>query len=184
MKAFAFLVGRDDGPGAAVAALARELDFEGVAPFASVAQAEQQTRVTPVCFFLFSATDDATGFRQVAESLRFSTVRRLRFAPLMYFSESPSVEMLNACINLGFDDVITMPFGARKLQERVQRQLGQALTYFETPTYFGPDRRGADRFGTGGGATAPQQVRRLEIVRNLVSGVHVVRDEPVGAGAA
>jgi DNA-binding response OmpR family regulator len=178
MKATAYVVGPQDGPGAALTDLARQLRFGSVQPYLSLAQAEQQAAVTPVCYFLFAAVPDVSALRGVAEAIRFSPSRRIRFSPLIYFSESPSVEAISACINMGFDDIITMPFTRRRVAERIARQVGQNLVYYETPGYFGPDRR--DR------VTAPRraaesrlggQFRRLEIVRNLLTGVNVVRDD-------
>ena len=56
--------------------------------------------------------------------------------------------------------------------------MGQNLTYYETSGYFGPDRR--DRV-TGPRRAAESRVggqfRRLEIVRNLTSGINVLRDD-------
>lgn len=178
MKAAAYIVGPPDGSGAALTDLAKRLDFGAVLPYGGVAQAEQQVQRMPVCFFLFAAVDDVETLRGVAEAIRFCPSRRLRFSPLMYFSESPSVETITRCINMGFDDVITMPFTRARVAERIERQVGQNLTYYETPGYFGPDRRnrvtGPQRAGEtrmGG------QFRRLEIVRHLLTGVNVVRDD-------
>ena len=178
MRATAFIVGPPDGPGAALMDLARRLRFSAVLPYGGVARAEQQGQRTPVCFFLFAAVPDVGALRDVAEAIRFCPSRRVRFSPLIYFSESPSVETITRCINLGFDDVITMPFTHARVAERIERQIGQLHIYYETPGYFGPDRR--DR------VTAPKrpaesriggQFRRLEIVRNLMSGINVVRDD-------
>ena len=178
MKAAAYVVGPQDGPGAALTDLARRLDFAAVLPYAGLAHAERQVNITPVCFFLFAAVPDVDALRGVAEAIRFCANRRMRFSPLIYFSESPLVETINRCINMGFDDIITMPFTRTRVKERIDRQIGQSLTYYETPGYFGPDRR--DR------VTAPKraaetrlggQFRRLEIVRNLMTGVNVVRDD-------
>jgi hypothetical protein len=135
---------------------------------------------TPLCFFLFAATENIQSLRGIAEAVRFSAARRLRFSPLIYFAESPSVEVISACLNMGFDDIITMPFTRKRVLERVTRQVGQNLVYFETATYFGPDRRGRggpapDRSDKRTGAP----FRRLEIVRNLVTGVNVLRDDQV-----
>jgi hypothetical protein len=180
MRAYAFVVGSEDGPREALLDVARGLGFGGVSAFTTMAQAEQQMQATPLCFFLFAATDNLQSLRGIAEAVRFSTVRRLRFSPLIYFAESPSVEVISACLNMGFDDIITMPFTRKRVLERVSRQVGQNLVYYETASYFGPDRR-----GRGGPATdrsdkrtgAP--FRRLEIVRNLVTGVNVLRDDHV-----
>ena len=178
MRAYAYVVGHESGPGAALMDMARGLGFAGVAPFATIAQAEQQTQINPVCFFLFAATENLASLRGVADAVRFSTARRLRFSPLIYFAESPSVDMISACINMGFDDIITMPFTRKRVLERVTRQVGQNLVYYETPSYFGPDRRGrAAPQATQNDHRHGGQFRRLEIVRNLVNGVNVVRDD-------
>lgn len=178
MNAAAYIVGPLDGPGAGLLETARRLDFSAVLPYSGVAQAEHQSTLTPVCFFLFAAVPDVETLRGVAESIRFCASRRIRFSPLMYFAESPSAETITRCINMGFDDVLTMPFTRERVSERVNRQVGRTLTYYETAGYFGPDRR--DR------VTAPRrpaesrvggQFRRLEIMRNLVTGTHVVRDD-------
>ena len=178
MKAAAFIVGPPDGPGAALMDLARRLGFAAALPYGGVAQAEQQANQTPICFFLFAAVPDVGALRGVADAIRFCPSRRVRFSPLIYFSESPSIETITRCINMGFDDVITMPFTRSRVAGRIERQIGQSHVYYETPGYFGPDRR--DRV-TGPKRPAESRVggqfRRLEIVRNLISGVNVVRDD-------
>lgn len=184
MRAYAFVVGPDNGPREALLDMARGLGFGGASPFTTMAQAEQQMQTTPLCFFLFAATENLQSLRGIAEAVRFSAVRRLRFSPLIYFAESPSVEVISTCLNMGFDDIITMPFTRKRVLERVSRQVGQNLVYFETATYFGPDRRGrggaapdgADRRSGG-------PFRRLEIVRNLVTGVNVLRDDHIAPAA-
>lgn len=182
MGAYAYVVGPQDGPGAALLDMARNLGFAGVSPYASIGQAESQTLQTPVCYFLFAAVQDPARLRSVAEAVRFSTSRRVRFSPLIYFAESPSIETITACINMGFDDIITMPFTRRRIAERIGRQVGQNLVFYETAGYFGPDRRGR--------VTAPSrpaetrlggQFRRLEIVRSLLNGINVIRDDHYAA---
>ena len=142
MRAYAYVVGPDNGPAAVLVQLAAGLGLAGVSRFSTLAEAEAQAQQTPVCFFLFAATDDVRKLRSVADAIRFSPARRLRFSPLIYFAGSPSVETITACINMGFDDVITMPFTPSRVLERMMRQVGQSLVYYETATYFGPDRRG------------------------------------------
>jgi DNA-binding response OmpR family regulator len=178
MQAAAFVVGALDGPAIALTDLARRLDFSAVLPYGGLAAAEEQLDRTPLCFFLFAAVPDVSALRPIAETIRFSPSRRVRFSPLIYFADQLSVEAITRCMNMGFDDVVTQPFTRSQVAERIDRQIGQNLTYYETPGYFGPDRR--DR------VTAPKraaesrtggQFRRLEIVRHLVSGISVVRDD-------
>ncbi|MGV8854578.1 MAG: hypothetical protein ACOH2L_08000 [Devosia sp.] len=178
MKATAYVVGPRDGPGAGLTEMVRQFDFATVQPFGGVVQAEQQAARTPVCYFLFAAVDDVSSLRAIADAIRFSANRRIRFSPLMYFSESPSTQVISRCIDMGFDDVITMPFNPHRILERIRRQIGRSFTYYETAGYFGPDRRG--RLGSPERPEkAPQggQFRRLEIVRNLSTGINVVRDD-------
>ena len=183
MKATAFVVGPQDGPGAALMDMAKRLDFGAVLPYGGIVQAEQQALQTPVCYFLFAAVNDVETLRSVADTIRFCPSRRVRFSPLIYFSESPLTATISRCISMGFDDVITMPFTRRRMADRIARQVGRSLTYFETSGYFGPDRR--DR------VTAPTQAaegrlggqfRRLEIVRNLMTGINVLRDDHYAQG--
>lgn len=178
MKAYAYVVGPQDGPGAGLLDMARTLGFSGCSPFSTLAQAEQQSQSTPICYFLFAATDNIGGLRSVADTIRFSATRRLRFSPLIYFAETASVEDITACLNMGFDDIITMPFSRQRVLDRVQRQVGHPLVYYETASYFGPDRRGRV-------AAPPRHVenraggqfRRIEIIRNPISGTNVLRDD-------
>ncbi|MET3927183.1 hypothetical protein [Devosia sp. 2618] len=178
MKASAYVIGPLDGPGAALIDMAQRLDFAAILPYAGVENAEQQSYHTPICFFLFAAVSDVTTLRGVADAIRFSPSRRVRFSPLVYFSASPQVETIDLCINMGFDDIITMPFTQERVAERISRQIDHNLTFYETPGYFGPDRR--DRV-TGpnrpGESRSGGQFRRLEIVRNLETGINVVRDD-------
>lgn len=172
MRASAFVVGPPDGPGAALSDLARSLGFTGIRPFSTVAAADAQAQQTPLLFFLFAAVEDVTGLKSVADAIRFSASRRIRFSPMVYFSESPSAEAIRTCVDMGFDDVITLPFSHQRVSSRLERLVDHTQVYFETADYLGPDR----------GARASQarhgtQYRRLEIIRTALGGVSVTRDD-------
>lgn len=164
------MVGPQDGPGAALRDLAQSLGFAHVLAYEGVARGEQQLKQTPVCFFLFAAVEDIDTLQPVAQQIRFCPGRRLRFSPLVYFSESASAETIQACINMGFDDVITLPFTHDRVLARLGRQLDGTVVFFETAQYVGPDRRGGARAQAG-------QYRRLEIVRTIGNGVTVLKDD-------
>lgn len=178
MAIAAYVVGPQDGSGAGLMAMARRIDFSVVLPYAGMLQAEHQLSRTPVCFFLFAAVPDVEALRGVAQSIRFSPRRNIRYAPLIYFSESPSSETIRRCVHMGFDDVVTMPFSRARLQARIDRQVGRPLTYFETSDYFGPDRRSPNPAARPNSETRiGGQHRRIEFVRNPMTGVHVLRDD-------
>ena len=168
MKACAYVVGPIDGPGAALMDMGREFGFPVVLPFHSVAAAEAQSQQTPLIFFLFAAVHDVRILKGVADQIRFAPARRIRFSPLLYFSESPSGEAIVRCIEMGFDDVITLPFTRPRVMARIERLVDHTQVYQETSAYLGPER--PRRHGSG-------QFRRLEIIRTAAIGTSVLRDE-------
>jgi hypothetical protein len=172
MKASAFVVGPPDGPGAAVMDMAKGLGFASVANYSGIGAADSQARVTPLVFFLFSAVADVTSLRDVASAIRYATSRRIRFSPMVYFAETASVDTIKRCIDMGFDDVVTLPFTRNRLETRIERMVDRTQVYCETARYFGPDHRGVMDHDEDAG-----QYRRLEIVRSSDRGVSVVRDE-------
>lgn len=179
MKACAYIVGPRDGPGIALRDMAVRLGFETVLPFGGMASAEQQTAQTPLLFFFFAAVDDPATLKDAAAAIRFHPSRKLRCSPLIYFSESPSAAAIKLCAAMGFDDVITLPFIQARVEERIARQIDRTQVYFESPTYFGPDRRA--RVATAAVLSARSsggQHRRLELIRTFAGGVSVLRDDP------
>ncbi len=177
MRACAYVVGPTDGPGAALQDLARGLGFSVVLPYTGLANAETQSQQTPLMFFLFAAVDEVGALKTAADAIRFAPGRRIRFSPLVYFSESPSLDAIRLCIDMGFDDVITLPFSQRRVEERLKRLVDHTQVYFETSGYFGPDRKSP----AGSEVISGAQYRRLEIIRTPASGVNVMRDEVVAA---
>jgi hypothetical protein len=176
-RASAYIVGPSDATGIAVADLARRIGFASVAPYGGLAQAERQAQRTPLCFFLFVPVEDVRTVRRVSAAIRFCTRGTLRFSPLIYFSESPSLEAITACIQMGFDDVITLPFTQGRVEERLHRQIGQTLVYYDVPSYFGPDRARIDNLLDPFEQRKSDSYRRLEIIRHLATGVNVLRDD-------
>ena len=172
MKACAYIVGPPDGPGAALQDMARGLGFAAVLPYAGAAAAEAQSQQIPLLFLLFTEVDDVLALKPIADAIRFSPSRRIRFSPLIYFAESPAREAIASCIEMGFDDVITMPFTRKRVQSRMGRLVDHTQVYFETPVYLGPDRR-----VSLAAEIRPGQYRRLEIMRSPLTGVNVMRDD-------
>jgi hypothetical protein len=178
LNAAALVVGARNGATAALQELAHAIGFMPVERYAGFASAERQARETPLVFFLCAEVPDVETLKPTADAIRFSISAELRFSPLIYFSRSLSIESIRACIKMGFDDVIALPYKAGDLSERVFRQVGRTQIYYETATYFGPDRR--NRLGNARSADSDHgggQFRRIEIVRNAMTGVDVLRDD-------
>jgi|SRR5215217_305338 len=186
MKAYAYVVGPQDVAWTTLFDMAGDLGFAGISDFRGLAQVEEQAGETPICYFLFSAVSDLRALRPLARDIRFSPSAHIRFAPMVYCAESLSVENIMACINMGFDDIVALPQSGPRLQARLARQVDRTVVFYETPGYFGPDRRNrlASLNARRPQSRAAGPYRRLEIVRTLLSGVSVLRDEFSPAPAA
>lgn len=178
MKASAFVVGARDGASASLADLARAVGFMSVERYQGLVSSERQLEQTPLVYFLCAAVPDVRSLKPMADAIRFSPSLKLRFSPLIYFARDLSADTIRQCIVMGFDDVIALPYAGGDVGERLFRHVGKPTTYYETATYFGPDRR--NRLGNtrsldsdhGGG-----QYRRIEIMRTPEAGVNVLRDD-------
>jgi hypothetical protein len=172
------VVGPRDGAGAALLDLARALGFARAQRYQGLARAERQLEVTPLVFFLCAGVDNVASLRPMADAVRLSPSHRLRFSPLIYFARQPALPDIKRCIQMGFDDIIALPYAGGDIGERIMRQVGSTQVYYETPTYFGPDRRnrlGEDR--PSGSDHGGGQHRRIELVRDPVRGIEVLRDD-------
>ncbi|WP_395013148.1 hypothetical protein [Devosia sp.] len=181
VQAVAFVVGPEDGPGAALRDVATGLGFGAVHGFMDAAQAGRQAASAPLSFFLFAAVDDPAMLQPIADAIRAAPDQRLRFAPLLYFAESPSLDAIARCAAMGFDDVVTLPFTRERVAARIARQLDVPQIYFETADYFGPDRRRRPGEAVRSGRGAGGRHRRIEIVRSPATGIRILRDEVTAA---
>lgn len=178
LNASAFVVGSPEGAGSTLLDLARSLDFTRAERYHTLGRVERQAAETPLVFFLCAAVADVMSLKPMADAIRYAPSLKLRYSPLIYFAHSLSHDCIKSCIRMGFDDVIALPYSSGSISERLARQVGRVHTYYETATYFGPDRRNriddgrSNNSDHGGG-----EYRRIEIIRNPGTGIDVVRDD-------
>lgn len=179
MNATAFVVGASGSAGGMLLDIARQLGFTSVHAFSNLRRMERLAAQTPLSFFLFAAVADPGSLGRTAESIRRSSSQRIRFAPMIYFADAPSLGTVRQCIDLGFDDVVTVPYSVQRVEERLRRQLDTTLYYFETQSYFGPDRRGRlpGHLDTHPQRGAGGDYRRIELLRSLTSGIELAEDD-------
>lgn len=82
--------------------------------------------------------DDA--LEAILSSVR-SGDKDIRFSPVIVIADDCPFETVLHYIQLGVDDVISLPEKREMLIQRLSTQLFNEQTYVETATYFGPDRR-------------------------------------------
>lgn len=92
-------------------------------------------------FFLVHRHLSLSVMAAVIRSIRLSPDDQVRFAPVILFAEDGPYETYLQYIHLGFDDVITLPEKRPVLVQRLTVPLVGEHVYFQTPEYFGPDRR-------------------------------------------
>lgn len=176
MQSAAFVVGPRDGAGAAIVELARDAGLSPVDYYSGPEQALAQARTTPVCFFLVSSTVPKSAISAFVTDIRHHPDRLFRFSPVLFVCEDPSPRTISFCLQAGFDDIIAPPFTPPKIRARMKAQLNTPHLYFQTPTYFGPDRRRgeADRDDAGNRRGEVGAVRMFEVKRDPGLGMRVL----------
>lgn len=74
-------------------------------------------------------------------SVRASRDDDLRFSPVVLITDDCSFEDMLKYIDMGFDDVISLPEKAEVLHGRLSSQVNADVIYIQTTSYLGPDRR-------------------------------------------
>ena len=174
LNAAALVVGPRDGAGATLIEMARELDFAQVERYRGIVAAERHAETVPLLFFLCAAVTDVRTLKPTADAVRFSPNPTIRFAPLIYLASNSSAANIRLCIQMGFDDVIALPCAGGDLRQRILRQVEQRRVYYETASYFGPDRRDRASAPRGGAGAGVGEFRRIEIIRRLATGIDVL----------
>ena len=180
---FAANMGTNPNSKSLIGDICADLGFKNVRPYLGLQDAERLSKVNPIIFYLFDYSPDFERSKTQINELRASHQLRVRFAPLICFVETPSKESIIECVNAGFDDVLTIPWVASSIKERLAKQVNNKSIYFETDSYFGPDRRRFSNDKSKRGTTAPAAgfgFRRYEFVRNNFAGVQIMQDKVIG----
>jgi hypothetical protein len=128
-------------------------------------------------FFFHSLIQDAL----LADALgRIRSDSRYRFSPAVLIIGECSMSDVVRYVNLGFDDIVTLPEAARTLERRFAHQIGTPVSYFETATYFGPDRRRIKREGESAANKPAGEFRHVRyLIQRTPLGVDILRREVV-----
>ncbi|MGJ8527297.1 hypothetical protein [Maritalea sp.] len=163
--------------------IATDLGFKSVRPFLGLGEVERQPKVSSASFFLFDYAANFDTTRAQIKSIRESDDILVRFAPLICFVETPSKAIILECVDVGFDDILTLPWSVDKIRKRLSKQIDVKHTFFETNSYFGPDRRRFNENYDQHKYNTPSPgsgYRRYGFVRNSFSGVQIMSEKVVG----
>jgi len=92
-------------------------------------------------YFLVHHELGAAAIEAVLRSIRSSIIADVRYAPIVLFATDGPFEQYLGYVQMGFDDVVTLPEKADIVEQRLIAQLDTKYVYFDTATCFGPDRR-------------------------------------------
>jgi hypothetical protein len=174
-------MGGNDAQIALINDLARDLGFRQVTPYFNLLAVEELTRKVPNNFFLFATDGELGQIKSQIQNIRNSSRPRVRFSPLICFVEVPLPMLISQCIQIGFDDILTLPWDPAQMVPRLRRQINAPITFYETSTYFGPDRRRFSQKRAGSTIYKKSQgYRRIDIRRDPVHGVQILGDSTVG----
>jgi len=183
MKSIVFLIGADEVPKSNAKQLATEIGFSEIKNYSNMIEIEQQSISYPVSFFLFEQISNVNIYKEVIESIRSCKRLKLRFSPLILLSDSPTPEFIRQSITIGFDDIISQPYQGSCIKERLAKQIDHSITYYETPKFFGPDRRRNtdNSLTTNINRRGVEKCRQFKFVRNLTNGISITK-ETIDAG--
>ncbi len=125
-------------------ALMRQAGFKETRPFPKSPAILTQFRHGPLPFVFIDSGIAPADIKRSFAAVRAHADVNIRFLPIVVLTESRDANSILRFIELGCDDIVTMPLTAASLIERLKRQVGSPRDYFQTDTYFGPDRRQHD----------------------------------------
>jgi len=174
----ALLAGSDKGWMTQMANLARQVGFESCATLRSE-RSLKAYRLGPLPFIFVHSRANKELQAEALAIVRGHYDLNLRFLPVILMTEERGYEEVKAFVKAGYDDVIITPCPTSTLMHRLQLQISEPWDYFQTSTYFGPDRRRLDmpmpenERRTRGGFF----FRRFVVQRNARRGVQIVSTE-------
>jgi hypothetical protein len=136
----------------------------------------------PICFFLIDYRVENDDKRQLLLRLRGSPDPDIRFAPAIVVVGSCPADEVKRYVDWGFDDIMALPASAPSLAARFEAQLNSERTYYETTTYFGPDRRTQPRAAAPGGVAPAGRAVEHHFIRDPLAGIRLLRPRTASFG--
>ncbi len=157
--------------------LMRQAGLKETRPFPKSRESLTQFRNGPLPFVFVDASLSADEVREVFAAVRTHAELPVRFLPIIVLSRSREAQIILHHIELGCDDIVTMPLTAAALLERLKRQVAGVRDYFQTESYFGPDRRRHELGRTGtreDRGSGDHPFRHFTIERSAQHGISVI----------
>lgn len=158
-------------------ALVLQAGFKESRVFPDTGSSLSQFRRGPLPFIFIHAGISPQEVQRAFLNVRAHSDVAVRFLPIIVVTENGSAQSILRFIQMGCDDIVTLPLTAGGLIARLKHQLNRTKDYFQTDSYFGPDRRqhaltrNATHSGRGHGE---HFYRHFSIQRHVQRGVSIV----------
>lgn len=123
-----------------LSAVLRQIGFRKIVRLNSAEQLSPSS-FSQLNFLLMHSSMNKELIYKVTETVRASRDDNIRCMPIIVLLDIGLVSTVHEFINLGCDDLIIYPCSAKEICQRLITQVQTERDYFETPNYFGPDRR-------------------------------------------
>ena len=121
--------------------LARQMGLRECQPFSNKTLSLTRYRRGPMPFILLHSNTTESKLIEAVASVRAHNELILRFLPIIMISEETGSQNVLKYIQMGCDDIVLHPCTAATLAARFAQQLDRPIDFYQTETYFGPDRR-------------------------------------------
>jgi hypothetical protein len=173
----AIVLAKDERDGVALMRLAEKLRFGAIVAHSPALGHDRFDH--RLVFYLVHFDFEVEAMKKMLVDLRHAGSVTLSFAPVVLFLREGSPEDIQHHIEMGFDEVISVPEDGRTIATKLAAQIGQEHLYIETRNYLGPDRHRRDKPGVRPHRKPVEEHARLTIMRTPEAGVHIVRRETV-----
>lgn len=154
--------------------LVRQAGFKESRVFPENSATLSQYRRGPVPFIFVHAGAKPAAVLKVFTSVRSHPDVCVRFLPIIAVTDTGAAATVMRFIQMGCDDVVSLPLTAASLIDRLKRQIGRPRAYYQTRSYFGPDQRPSGSSSQNGSGGDEQFFRHFMIQRHVQRGVTIL----------
>lgn len=137
----AFIIADGPAQNASLLRLAAKAGFRQSEPVNTVSEHHESAIEVPIKFFLVHYQVEDHAKAALLKHIRQSQDINIRLSPVILFIDDCAVQEILRHIEMGFDDVISLPENAEVLNSRLINQISADHIFIETSAYLGPDRR-------------------------------------------
>jgi len=123
----------------------RSLGFHEVALPMDLPQVRKVLGQNNYDVFFADITDDEENVCKLVRDIRSGTVGNNPFIVIVLTTWNRNAGSIRLALNSGADDLIARPFSIGQIKSRLKQHVSARKKFVVTSTYFGPDRRTADR---------------------------------------